>query len=808
MSALARCGRQAEALRAFRSARSALVEQLGIEPGAELQRLQREVLAGTADQPRPELSKPPAQLPPMVRGFVGREDVFGALDTALAPTEPAGVAVVTGSAGTGKTATAVMWAHGHRDRFPDGQLYIDLRGFDPDPPIAPLDALCSLLGGLGVPGGDVPDELADRAAMWRTAVDGRRLLVVLDNASDAEHVRPLLPGSSTCRVIITSRHTLTGLGVREGAHRVEVGVLPAADARRLLADLVGDRGDDLDAFGDALADQCGRLPLALRVAAEVVRSRPSVTVARLVDELADRQTRLDVLHSDDARAAVRTVMSWSYDQLSPAAAHLFRLCSQIAGTDSDAYQLAALAGVGVREARRTAEHLVDVHLLTESSERRFGLHDLLRAYAAERSTDDASDEAVAAVRRVETWALASASAAMDLLAPNDATPRPAVAEFAGDLAPMTDTADALSWLDRERLDLVRIAARAVAAGRPTVATDMAATLFRYLDNQGHYDSGAALFELARQAAHDAGDGLAEAHALRFLGIVHYRRGRFEAGRELGERAYRYYRDHGERLWEERQLMNMGADCMAAGRYWAARAKYREALDLSRATGDESGRLGALLGLGYVVGKLGRFEDSCQLLGEAIELGERLGDEVHVVSARGHLGRILSIAGDDDAALLLLEATLDYARRTGDQIATHRSAALGAIYWRLGRQDEAFEVVRAALDASRRTGDRGDVSALHTMLGDLHRWNGEREAALADYTEALWSAESQGERYNAATASIGLGDLAAGAGDFTEARRWWTSAADTLDDLELPGGDELRARSPGDTAAASSVPASR
>lgn len=794
MSALARCGRQAEALRAFRTARSALVEQLGIEPGPELQRLQREVLAGTVDLSRAERFKAPAQLPPLVRSFVGRDDVFAGLDAALSPGVVAGVAVVTGSAGTGKTAATVMWAHRHRDRFPDGQLYIDLRGFDPDPPIDPLDALGSLLGGLGVASGDVPAGLADRAAMWRTAVDGCRLLVVLDNASDAEHVRPLLPGSATCRVIVTSRHTLTGLGVREGAHRVDVGLLPAADAHRLLADLVGERGTDLDAVGDALAERCGRLPLALRVAAEVVRSRPSATVARLVDELADRQTRLDVLHSDDARAAVRTVMSWSYDQLSPAAAHLFRLCSQIAGADTDAYQLAALAGVGVREARRTAEHLVDAHLLTESTDGRFGLHDLLRAYAAERSRADAPDDVVAAVLRTEAWALATAAAAMDRLAPHDVTPRPAVAPFDGDVVSLLDPAAALAWLDSERHDLVRLATRSVAAGRRSVANDLAAILFRYLDNQGHYDVAATLFELVRRAAHDAGDGLAAAHAARYLGVVHFRRGHHQAALELDERAYRYYRDAGERRWEGRQLNNIAADHIAAARYAEACSNYERALDLFAELADDAGRLGVLIGLGFCLTRLGDRARARDALSEAIGLADELDNELHATVARGHLGVVLALDGDDASALALLESSLEHARRTGDQITSHRSAALGPIYWRLGRRQEAFDVVQLALDASQRSGrDRGQVSELHTYLGDLHRWDGNHAAARVEYSTALRLAEAQSEPYGVATASVGLGALAVAEGRPDDARRWWTDAATTLDQLGVPGGDELRAR---------------
>ncbi|MPZ29228.1 MAG: AfsR family transcriptional regulator, partial [Micromonosporaceae bacterium] len=292
----------------------------------------------------------------------------------------------------GKTALAVHWAHRVRDRFPDGQLYVNLRGYDPDQPVAPADALARFLTGLGVAGPDVPLELEDRAARYRSEVAGRRMLVVLDNAATVEQVRPLLPGTGKCLVAVTSRDSLAGLVAVDGAHRLDLDLLPPRDAVALLRRLVGERVDAEPEAALTLVDQCARLPLALRVAAELAASRPAVPLAELVAELSDRQRRLELLDAGgDPHAAVRVVFSWSIRRLSPETARTFRLLGLHPGPDFDPYAAAALADTTLEQAGRELEQLVRAHLIHTTAPARYAMHDLLRIYAIQLVTEEDSD---------------------------------------------------------------------------------------------------------------------------------------------------------------------------------------------------------------------------------------------------------------------------------------------------------------------------------------------------------------------------------------------------------------------------------
>ncbi len=354
MVALYRCGRQGDALAEFRAARQVLASELGVEPGPELRRLHQQILAADpvldqapapgADAPElvrsgsgPSASVPsvPRQLPADAIPFLGRARELAELDRHLVG--PA-VYVVTGTAGVGKTTLAVHWAHRVRDaRFPDGQLYVNLRGYDPAEPMSAGDALAGALRALGVAGREVPADTEERATRYRSLLDGRRMLIILDNAAAVEQVRPLLPGTSACAVIVTSRDSLAGLVAREGARRLELDLLPRADAVALLRALIGGRADADPAAAAALVRQCARLPLALRVAAELAAARPAQPLAQLAGELADEQRRLDLLEAGgDPRTAVRGVLSWSCRHLPADAGRAFRLLGLHPGPDFDA----------------------------------------------------------------------------------------------------------------------------------------------------------------------------------------------------------------------------------------------------------------------------------------------------------------------------------------------------------------------------------------------------------------------------------------------------------------------------------------
>jgi Helix-turn-helix domain/NB-ARC domain len=365
-----------------------------------------EVYSTLRNQPRPDGTlRPaeatqvmPAQLPAHAAVFTDRKNELAELDQLLAT--PAGatgamtIALISGTAGVGKTALALRWAHRARSRFPDGQLYVNLRGYDPAPSLHPGQVLDCFLRALRVSAEKTPTDVEAKAGLYRSLLDGQRVLVVLDNAGTADQVRPLLPGSPGCLVVVTSRSRLSGLVVRDGAHRVTLHPLPVADALILLREIIGaDRVDAEPEMAVQLAHQCAHLPLALRLSAERVVSHPHLTLAELVGELADERDRLDLLVvPDDESTAMRAVFFWSYRSLPPESARMFRLLGLHTGPDISVPLAALLSNTTLLEARRLLDVLTSVHLLEETGHGRYRFHDLLRAYAAERAAAEDTEE--------------------------------------------------------------------------------------------------------------------------------------------------------------------------------------------------------------------------------------------------------------------------------------------------------------------------------------------------------------------------------------------------------------------------------
>jgi tetratricopeptide (TPR) repeat protein len=801
------------------------------------ERQSAEPLPGAAPAQRPPAT--PRQLPMDVPGFVGREAELAELDGLLAAAAKGLSAVVistvAGTGGVGKTALAVHWAHRVADRFPDGQLYVNLRGYDPHEPVRPADALSAFLRCLGVDGGEIPYELDERAALYRSLVAGRRMLVLLDNARSAGQVRPLLPGTPSCFVVVTSRDNLAGLVARDGARRIDLDLLPLPDAVGLLAALIGGRVEAEPKAAMALAARCARLPLALRIAAEQAAARTDASLTELAEDLADQGRRLDLLDvGDDEHSTVRAVFSWSYRNLAEPAAAVFRLLGLHPGREVDDHAVAALAGPGLTDPRRLLDVLVNAHLVQQVAPGRFGMHDLLRAYAGERAAELPDGERRAALTRLFDLYLSVAAAAVDLLSPHDRHRRPRVAP-PGPLAPALPDADAArAWLDTERANLLAVAAHAARDGWPAHATRLAATLAPYLDAGAHTGEALALHRAALDAARTADDPHAEATAWHNLGIVYGRWGRHDEAVDHFERALAIRRESDDRTAQAFTLNNLSAVNTSRGRFAEALRQQGEALAIRRAIGDRAGEGVSLGNIGGVYWRLHRFAESyahsLQALAIHREVGHRLGVAFSLIglgainSAWGRYGeamtqheealRILVETGYSGGEAYVLDEMGNTYRRMGrhDEAVDHHLRALeihrrigyrlgeaetldnlGSAYLAAGRPDEAVDQHRQAVAIARAIDNQFAEAHALNGLGEALRLLHHRVDALAAHRSALTLARTLGDRYREARSLDHLAAVLADSGEPDEARLHWREALCRYGDLDAGRTAEVRAR---------------
>lgn len=440
-----------------------------------------------------QLRRPvPHQLPLPVDGFVGRSDALLELDESVACSRPTRIALLSGTAGVGKTALAVRWAHGRADKFPGGQLYLDLRGFDPAAPMQPAHALARLLHALGAGSSETSLDVDALAGLYRSELSGRRVLIVLDNASDVEQVRPLLPGTSKCAVVVTSRDSMAGLIARHGGHRIDLPLLPMDDATELLRALIGEQSRAVtggattpselsDSDLVALAERCARLPLALRITAELAGSRPGVPLGQLVRELSVGRRQLDLLQAgDDARSALRAVFSWSYRRLPEPVAAAFRLLGVQQAVDLTVEAMAALIGITVLDAERAVDVLVRSHLIEEHHPGRYRVHGLLHSYAGElaRSTDAEAGRRAALVRPLDYY-LNTAVLAIDLLSA-DHRRAPGKSGNGSWARTFADVATAAGWLDAEYANIVSAMKQTENGDAGLCRAELAQTVARHL----------------------------------------------------------------------------------------------------------------------------------------------------------------------------------------------------------------------------------------------------------------------------------------------------------------------------------------
>jgi len=741
----------------------------------------------------------PRQLPGPVRQFVGRDSEIAALTGLLksAGSAPAALVILAigGTAGVGKTALAIHWAHQVAGQFPDGQLYVNLRGYDPDEPVPASDALAGFLRALGVPGQDIPAETSERAARFRSLLAGRRMLVLLDNAGQAEQVRPLLPGSPGCVTVVTSRDALAGLVARDGAIQMDLDPLPLAEAVGLLRALIGTRVDgDPDAAG-ALAARCARLPLALRVAAEFAVTRPAASLAMLAGELADQQ-RLDLLDAGaDPRTGIRSVFSWSYQHLDAEAAGLFRKLGLHPGLDLDLHAAVALTAATAGQVRRVLDVLARGHLIQPAGPGRHAMHDLLRAYAWELAgTEDSEEERLAALTRMFDYYLYTAATAMDTVFPAELHRRPRIPPPATAAPPLASTAEARAWLDAELANLAAVAAYTADRGWPRHTIALSATLPRYLAGGGHFTEAVVIHTRAIGAARAIGDRAAEATALSALSQIDLHYGDSQQATSKLQQAYALFCEAGDLAGQARALQNLATVESQQGRYQQAGEHHQQALQLYLATGNRTGAAHALHGLGDVDLRMGRYKRADEHLQRALALCQETGDWISEAYVTALFGDLSVRLGRYPRAVGYLERALSLFREAEDRIGEAWALAhLGAAQLGQGREQLAIDYHQQATAVARENEDQfGEAEALNG-LGEAYLAIQQPEEARTAHSRALDLASQSGDKSEQARARTGLARSHHAAGDPAQALDHWHEALALYSELGTPEADQIRAQ---------------
>ena len=610
MLALYRDGQQAEALAAYQRARRVLIEELGAEPGPELRRLEGRILAGDpaleppepgpADGPGLGLRHPqpvPRQLPMAGRHFVGRAAELAGLTALLdlrGQQEPETVVIsaIGGTAGVGKTALAVHWAHRAAARFPDGQLYVNLRGFDPSgTPVPPDEAIRGFLDGMRVAPDRIPPSPQAREGLYRSLLAGRRMLIVLDNARDAGQVRPLLPGAPGCLVLVTSRSPLTSLVAAVGAHTVPLDVLSDADGRALLSERLGRARITAEPeVVTELTALCAGLPLALAIVAARAAMRPGLSLATLAAEFRDAAGVLDVLDGGDALSSVRAALSWSYQQLPAQPARMFRLLSVHPGPDIAAPAAASLAGISLARARQLLDELIRANLLSGNSAGRFAFHDLLRAYAGERaSAEDSEPERRAAMHRMLDCYLHSALGADLALFPHGDPVTVGAPQPGARPEEPASAQQAMAWFGAEHRVLLAVAAQAAEHGFDAHAWQLPVVLRTFADRRGYWHDYLPALHAADASARRMADRAGQALVQRQLGHVSTMLGRYPDSRSHQRQALRLYRQLGDARGQGHTLIGLAGAAERQGRYRQALAHCLQALGMYQAAGDLHGQ---------------------------------------------------------------------------------------------------------------------------------------------------------------------------------------------------------------------------
>lgn len=706
MRALHQAGRGAEALRVHEAIRTRLRDELGVDPGPELRATYAALLRSDVPPVRlasaPALPAVPAQLPADVSGFTGREAELGHLDALLARStgEPRGViiAAISGAAGVGKTTLAVHWARRASARFPDGQLYANLGGFGPaGSQVEPTETLGRFLHAFQVDAATIPTDLTSRIGMYRSLLDGRRVLIVLDNAADAEQVRPLLPGAPGCLVIVTSRSRLISLVTREGAFPLAVDLLGPAEARQFLVRRLGqDRVASDPAATDLIVGRCAGLPLALALVSARAAIAPNLPLTVFADELGQSSRGLEPFAADDTDIDLQVVFSWSYRRLGAATARLFRLLGLHPGPDFDTTAAASLAGLDVDSVRGPLDELARTHMIEQRSVGRYTLHDLVRAYAETcADTEDGSDDRQAARHRLLNHYLCTAIAADRHIYPHRESIQPIVSQVVTE--PPADRTHALAWFAAELPCLLGAVDSAAEHGLDAHAWQLAWALTTFLNRQGYWHEWAATQRTGLAAADRVGDPTGQAYSYRNLGNAQTRLGQYEAAEGNLRRALDLFGSIGDRVAQAGVRSNLAWLAERQGRLRTALAHEERALDLRRAAGLESAEASSLNAIGWYHGLLGDSEQAIAYCNQALRIFQR------------------------------------FANPYGE---AYTWDSLAHVYQQLGDHRRMVDCSRRGIDLCHDIGEQYLQARLLHRLGDAQAKEGDLDAARAAWCDAL------------------------------------------------------------------------
>lgn len=764
MIALSRVGRRAEALEAYRDGRRLLIDELGLEPGPELQRIHEAILRedGTAESAAsPNITitsvstekgtgstasaNVPTQLPPAISGFAGRHrelQAIGSLVGDRADHKGPPVILITGIGGVGKTALAVTWAHRAVDDFPDGQLFVDLRGYDEsNEPLQSATVLDRLLRAMGIFGDRIPDDLDARSSLFRSVLNGRRMLIMLDNAASSEQVRPLIPGNGKCLVLVTSRHSLDGLVAGEGARVLSLGVLDQDTATELLAGVVTDVRVEQDPAGATrLAKLCEGHPLALRVAAARMVARPHWTFSDLTSRLADERRRLDELSRGEVK--VRSCLELSCRGLTPAAVMMFRRLGLLQAPDFPAWAGAAVLDTSEPHARDLIEDLLDARLLEVAGHDslgrvRYRFHDLVRLYAKERAfaEEPEHERSEAIARALQCW-LALAEEAHRL-------------EYGGDYTVIHGSARRwrpesfvdedllarpLAWLEAERAALVSAVRQAAECGFDELSWDLACTAVTLFEARCFFDDWRDTSESALAATRQAKNRRGEAAILHSLGNLHMFQQRYAQAEELFDCASQLFQDVGERHGYALVLRNSALLHRVRGRLDLAKNRYTEAEIALRHAGDLYAQANSKVGIAQVHLEQGELEAGEVSLRAALDIFQNIGSRLGESQALCRLGELLVRREKHNAAQQELERALEIVQSREDRVGeAYIMEILGESQAGQGLYDEAEESLSMSLRISMELAERFIEARSRMTLGKIH-------AAQADFEHACTELE--------------------------------------------------------------------